>query len=105
MFNYISHKIDCYKLLALAKKQQNGKSERSDMKQWEYLLSRASFTPGGYYYSERVKSDFEHFLIQHRINPIGYGRFFMDDDTIEFSLRNNNKLKLIIEKYQGRIFD
>ncbi|WP_342564228.1 hypothetical protein NST84_03270 [Paenibacillus sp. FSL R7-0345] len=91
-----------YNLLSLAKKQKLGKGDSSDLKQWDYLLSKASFTPKGYYISERVKHEYINYVKQYHPYVYDYEKYFMNDDVIKFSVKNDNKLRKILMTYQGR---
>lgn len=92
--------IEKFMLLLLAKKQRDGKSERGDLKQWETLLSKASFTSKGYYLSERVKVDFIEYLNQHHSYIKDYDKYFLSDTAKEDTARTDKKLLNIIEKFQ-----
>ncbi|ETT49321.1 hypothetical protein BSK66_26615 [Paenibacillus odorifer] len=89
-----------FKLVNLAKKHSKGNSERSDLKQWEYLLSKSNFTSNGFYYSERVKHTFLDFLKLHHPYIKDTDKYFMKKDALDYLLQKDAKMRRIVEKYQ-----
>ncbi|MEK4451265.1 hypothetical protein [Paenibacillus sp. FSL L8-0506] len=92
--------IEKFKLVNLAKKHSKGNSERSDLKQWEYLLSKSNFTTKGFYYSERVKHSFLDFLKQHHPYINDSDKYFMKKDALDYLLQRDAKMRRIVKKYQ-----
>ncbi|OMD09850.1 hypothetical protein [Paenibacillus odorifer] len=92
--------IEKFKLVNLAKKHSKGNSERSDLKEWEYLLSKSNFTPNGFYYSERVKHSFLDYIKKQHPYINDSDKYFMKKDALDYLLQSDAKMMRIVKKYQ-----